>query len=67
MFHKIRRLKSRHQFAYSLVIGFGIGGGWRGIWGFMDLYLFPNSLDLSILTSLALGITILFITHNHLS
>lgn len=67
MFPKIRRLKIRHQFAYSLIIGFGIVAAWRGIWGFMDLYLFPNSPDLSILVSLVAGIAILFVTHNHLS
>jgi hypothetical protein len=35
---------------------------WRGAWGLMDLYIFPDNLPLSYASSLALGILILIIT-----
>lgn len=67
MYQKINELKIHHQFIYSLLIGIGIISAWRGVWGLLDLYLFPNSPDISILASMVLGVTILFITHNRLS
>lgn len=35
---------------------------WRGAWGLMDLYVFPDNDLLSYLVSLAVGIGILFAT-----
>ncbi len=29
---------------------------WRGAWGFMDLYIFPDHKEMSFLTSLTLGL-----------
>jgi hypothetical protein len=34
---------------------------WRGTWGLMDKYLFPNHLDLSLLLSIALGIGLVLV------
>lgn len=33
---------------------------WRGVWGFLDVYLFPNNLAISYLISILLGILIVF-------
>lgn len=49
---------------YTLIIGFAIICFWRGIWGLMDLYLYPNDLALSYLLSLIIGILILCLTEN---
>ena len=34
---------------------------WRGAWGLLDLYLFPNNQTLSSVVSVGLGLFILFI------
>jgi len=34
---------------------------WRGTWGLLDKYLFPNSPQTSYLTSISIGLLILFI------
>ncbi len=39
---------------------------WRGIWGTMDLFVFPNHPFLSYLTSTVLGIILLMIDGNGL-
>lgn len=36
---------------------------WRGAWGLMDMFIFPNNQFLSFTTSLIAGIVILVITH----
>lgn len=48
----------------ALVIGFAIIAFWRGIWGLLDIYLFPNYLVLSYLISVLIGILILILTRN---
>lgn len=45
----------------SILIVIGIVMVWRGIWGFMDLYLFPNQKELSYIASILLGLIILYI------
>jgi hypothetical protein len=35
---------------------------WRGTWGLMDLYVFPDNTFLSYTISLVLGLAILFFT-----
>jgi hypothetical protein len=45
---------------YALVIAFAVVSFWRGIWGLMDLYLFPNNFALSFWISTILGVIILY-------
>ena len=37
---------------------------WRGIWGLMDTYLFPDNHVLSYVLSIIIGILILYSTEN---
>ena len=37
---------------------------WRGIWGLMDVYLFPGNFILSHVLSIIIGILILYSTEN---
>ncbi len=46
----------------TIIIGFAIVCFWRGVWGLMDLYLFPSNLALSFIVSVLLGIGILYST-----
>jgi len=34
---------------------------WRGIWGLMDIYLFPKNQVLSLIISIIIGLIVLFI------
>lgn len=36
---------------------------WRGAWGLMDLYLFPDDPAMSFVASLLLGLIIIFFTN----
>ncbi len=59
--------KSKRKFHHKLIMAVGIGFSvvafWRGTWGLMDLYLFPDNPTLSHSASLLLGIGILYVTH----
>jgi uncharacterized membrane-anchored protein len=35
---------------------------WRGLWGLMDVYLFPNNYSLSLISSVIIGLLILILT-----
>lgn len=50
--------------ARALIIAFAIVSFWRGVWGLMDIYLFPNNYILSLWISLLLGVLLLFWTEN---
>lgn len=36
---------------------------WRGLWGLMDLYIFPDQLLVSYIVSLVIGLLVLFTSH----
>ena len=57
------KLKHRHQVIFSVIIGFAVVCFWRGVWGFLDEYLFPSNYPLSLLVSFVMGLTILVMTH----
>ena len=59
---KLRRLKAHHHIIFAIIIGFAIISFWRGIWGLLDIYLFPSNLVLSLWASTILGALILIIT-----
>lgn len=56
---KKRNLKT---ISYTILIAFAIVSFWRGIWGLMDLYLFPNNHTLSLWISVLIGLIVLYIT-----
>ncbi|MBT4165964.1 hypothetical protein HOE04_02920 [archaeon] len=49
---------------YTIIIGFAVIAFWRGVWGLLDIYIFPNNLELSLWTTTFLGIIILISTHH---
>ncbi|MBW2980623.1 hypothetical protein KY360_04355 [Candidatus Woesearchaeota archaeon] len=53
----------KHRILFAVVIAFAVVSFWRGVWGLMDEYMFPNNYQLSLWTSLILGIAILIITN----
>lgn len=46
----------------TIIIAFAIILFWRGIWGLMDLYLFPKNHLMSYIVSIIIGIIILYET-----
>lgn len=63
MFRRISKMRTRHQIIFAILIGFAVISFWRGVWGLMDEYLFPENYQLSLWVSLILGIVILIVTH----
>ncbi|MBD3259785.1 hypothetical protein GF371_04110 [Candidatus Woesearchaeota archaeon] len=63
MFDRIRKMKSHHQTVFAIIIAVAVISLWRGIWGLMDEYLFPNNYELSLWISVAIGLAILIGTH----
>jgi len=57
---------SKHKLHHKLLMAIGIGisviAFWRGVWGLMDLYLFPNNPTLSFSASFLIGFIILYAT-----
>ena len=49
---------------FTIVIAFAVVSFWRGVWGLMDLYFFPNNHLLSFSLSVIIGIVILYLTEN---
>ncbi|MBW3001902.1 hypothetical protein KY338_01935 [Candidatus Woesearchaeota archaeon] len=63
MLKRVGKIKKKsHKLLFAIVIGFAVISFWRGIWGLMDIYLFPNNLSLSLWISVFVGIVILIIT-----
>jgi len=52
------------QIAFAILIAFAVVSFWRGVWGLMDEFLFPNNYVLSLWSSVIIGILILLITHH---
>lgn len=63
MFKRICRMKSKHQIFFAILIAFAVISFWRGVWGLMDEYLFPDNYPLSLWVSVVLGVAILIMTH----
>lgn len=62
MLKEIKKLKTRHKIIFSIIIGIAVVAFWRGVWGLLDIYLFPDNLQLSLWASIIIGIIILIIT-----
>ena len=43
-----------------VVLAVGVVAVWRGVWGFLDLYLFPNNQIMSFSISIIIGLAILY-------
>lgn len=48
-----------------IIAAFAAVNFWRGIWGLMDVYLFPENYALSCLISLIIGLFILILIAMH--
>lgn len=62
MAKKIDNFKRRHKILFALLIGFAVVAFWRGAWGILDVYLFPDDYHLSSIASLCIGLGLLGLT-----
>jgi len=63
MLHRFKKLKPLEQALFFLLIGLSVVAFWRGAWGIMDTYLFPNNYELSSWVSILIGLIILYVTN----
>ena len=56
-----KKIKKNHPNIYSIIIGASIIMFWRGLWGLMDLYVFPCNEMLSYVTTAVIGLLLLFL------
>lgn len=61
MFKHYKKMSHWHRSLYYLITGIGIIIFWRGIWGLLDVYLFPDNPALSYIISTIGGLLILFL------
>jgi uncharacterized membrane protein len=62
MIQAFANMKRRHQVLFAIIIAFAVVSFWRGVWGLMDEYLFPNHYQISLWISVIMGILILVAT-----
>lgn len=62
MLNKFSKLKTKHQIAFAVLIAFAVVSFWRGVWGMMDRFLFPDNIEMSFIVSILLGLFILIFT-----
>ena len=63
MLSQISQMKKHHQIVFAIVIAFAVIAFWRGVWGVMDSYLFPDNYSLSSWISIIIGLALLIGTH----
>ncbi|HEB47101.1 MAG TPA: hypothetical protein ENI22_01385 [Candidatus Pacearchaeota archaeon] len=59
-----KRRRTLKKVFFTILLGFAIIAFWRGAWGLLDIYLFPNNYVLSLWISIFIGIFILYSTKN---
>ncbi|MBD3304070.1 hypothetical protein GF343_02915 [Candidatus Woesearchaeota archaeon] len=63
MLERFKKIKSKHRkILFAVIIGFAVISFWRGVWGLLDIYLFPDNYALSLWVSVIIGIAVLVIT-----
>jgi len=63
VFKEFTKLRTKHQILFAVLITFAVVSIWRGFWGLLDEYLFPENYLLSLWVSLVIGLIILVSTH----
>ena len=63
MFSKLNSFKKKHKIVFAILIGFSVVSFWRGAWGILDVFIFPNNYALSSIVSLIFGIGLLAVTN----
>ncbi len=54
-----KSLESEHGTLFAMLVGLAVVFYWRGVWGLIDLFLFPDNEALSYAVSILLGLVVL--------
>lgn len=65
-FKGYRRFKRKHKVLHILLVASAVVMFWRGVWGILDTYFFPDQKVLSYLTSILIAFFILYFDDFHL-
>jgi hypothetical protein len=57
-----KKKRSLKNILNVLILAFAVVVFWRGVWGVMDVLLFPNDYLLSSIASIVVGVVILYFT-----
>lgn len=60
MLEAIIRTKRERRLWVVIIAALAIVSFWRGVWGLMDLYMFPENEPLSFSISVVIGLIILY-------
>jgi len=60
----MKKKMHRHHLLHAMILIFCVVLVWRGIWGTMDIYLFPGTPIVSYIISTTTGLVILLIVDN---
>ncbi|MBI2106517.1 hypothetical protein HYT57_00900 [Candidatus Woesearchaeota archaeon] len=56
-------METHHQVMFAIIIGVAVISFWRGVWELQGLYLFPTNHELSLWSSVFIGVGILILTN----
>lgn len=56
-----KKIRKKHPHLYVIYVGIAVVMFWRGTWGILDMFLFPNNELLSYVLSAGIGLFLLFI------
>lgn len=56
-----KNLKQKYPSIYSITVFIGVLMAWRGIWGLLDRYFFPDNSMLSYVLGIIIGLGILYL------
>ena len=59
--------KNLGKLVYTIILGFALIAFWRGVWGILDLYLFPSKPLISFIISILIGIITIYLAKHHLA
>ena len=63
MLKKLSDMKTKHQIFFAIIIAFAVISFWRGLWGLMDIYIFPANPPMRFSLLVLIGLIILASTH----
>jgi hypothetical protein len=67
MLKKFMKKSLTGKFVYDFMTGTAIIVFWKGVWGLLDLYLFPDQPLLSYVICIIIGLAIVFINDSSIS
>lgn len=65
-FRRKSKFERKYPILHAIIIGSGVVFFWRGLWGLLDMYFFPDYPTISFILCIFVGFCLLYLT-NHLT